>query len=59
VGAPNLEVLMSKSSIEYSELTGLIITLSNLELVDITYRDHEWLTIVNWIKNRIETLENK
>ena len=50
---------MSKSSIDYSELTGLIIALSNLELVDITYRDHEWLTIVNWIKNRIETLENK
>jgi hypothetical protein len=59
VGAPNLEVLMSKSSIEYSELTGLIITLSNLELVDITYRDHEWLAVLNWIKNRIETLENK
>ena len=56
---PNLEVIMAKSSLDYSEQHGLMIALSNLELVDVTYQDEEWLTVVNWIKDRLETLKNK
>jgi hypothetical protein len=58
-GTPILEVLMAKSSIDYAEKHGLMIALSNLEIVDITYQDEEWLTVVNWIKDRIKTLNNK
>ncbi len=50
---------MAKSSIDYAEKHGLMIALSNLEIVDITYQDEEWLTVVNWIKDRIKTLNNK
>jgi hypothetical protein len=50
---------MSKSSIDYSEQHGLMIALSNLELVDVTYQDEEWLAVVTWIKDRLKTLKNK
>lgn len=50
---------MAKSSLDYSEQYGLIIALSNLELVDVTYQDEEWVTVVTWIQNRIKTLKNK
>ena len=50
---------MAKSSLDYSEEHGLMIALSNLELVDITYQDEEWVTVVNWIKDRLRTLKNK
>jgi hypothetical protein len=50
---------MAKSSLDYTEQMGLTIALSNLETVDITYQDEEWLTVVNWIKDRIKTLNNK
>ena len=58
-GVPILEVLMAKYSLDYSEQYGLMIALSNLETVDITYQDEEWLTVVNWIKDRLKTLKNK
>ena len=50
---------MAKSSLDYSEQHGLMIALSNLELVDITYQDEEWVTVTNWIKDRLKTLKNK
>ena len=50
---------MAKSSLEYTEQMGLTIALSNLELVDVTYQDEEWLTVTNWIKDRLKTLKNK
>jgi hypothetical protein len=50
---------MAKYSLDYSEQYGLMIALSNLETVDITYQDEEWLTVVNWIKDRLKTLKNK
>ena len=56
---PNIEVIMAKSSLDYSEEHGLMIALSNLELVDVTYQDEEWVTVVNWIKDRLKTLKNK
>jgi len=50
---------MAKSSLDYTEQMGLTIALSNLETVDITYQDEEWLSVVTWIKERIKTLNNK
>ena len=51
--------MSEKSSIDYSELSGLMIALSNLQNVDITYQDEEWIIITDWIKARIKELENK
>jgi len=50
---------MAKSSLDYTELAGLNIALSNLQNVDITYRDSEWLAVADWMKTRIKTLSNK
>lgn len=50
---------MAKTSLDYSEQMGLMIALSNLEQIDITYQDQEWLTVTDWIKKRIKTLNNK
>jgi hypothetical protein len=51
--------MSEKTSLEYSELTGLGIALSNLQTIDITYQDEEWIIITNWIKARIKKLEQK
>ena len=51
--------MSEKSSIDYAELTGLMIALSNLQTIDITYQDEEWITITNWMKARIKELEKK
>lgn len=50
---------MAKSSIEYTELAGLRIALSNLELVDVTYQDEDWCAVTEWMKERIKQLTNK
>jgi hypothetical protein len=38
---------------------GLLIALSKLESIDITYQDEEWVVVTNWIKQRIKELDNK
>ena len=53
------DTMNEKSSIDYAELAGLIIALSNLQTIDITRRDEEWIAITNWIKARIKKLEQK
>jgi hypothetical protein len=50
---------MAKSSIEYAELSGLKIALGNLEVVDVTYRDEDWIAVTEWMKERIKQLSNK
>ncbi len=50
---------MAKSSLDYSERMGLMISLSNLESIDITYQDEEWVVVTNWLKQRIKELDNK
>jgi hypothetical protein len=59
VPVPNIEGVMAKSSLDYSEQHGLMIALSNLELVDVTYQDEDWVVVVTWIQNRLKTLKNK
>jgi hypothetical protein len=51
--------MSEKTSLEYSELTGLGIALSNLLLVPVEYQDQEWLNITGWMKARIKELESK
>jgi hypothetical protein len=46
---------MPKSSIEWEELAGLKTALSNLFYRDISNKE----IIVQWLKSRIEELENK
>lgn len=58
-GTKILENRVSKSSVDYTELAGLRIALSNLEIVDITYRDETWISVIDWIKKRINELEKK
>ena len=50
---------MSKTSIDYAELAGLNIALKNLECVDITYQDEQWVAVTEWMKQRIKQLANK
>lgn len=48
------------SSLEYAELHGLKIALSNLQaLVDTVDQDEEWISVTEWMKNRIKMLSNK
>ena len=44
-----------KSSIDYVELQGLRVALSNLSYA----KGEKNSTVIEWIKNRIKTLENK
>jgi hypothetical protein len=44
-----------KTSIEYAELTGLLIAVSNLE----TFRQPNTQVVVDWMKVRIKELEKK
>ena len=50
---------MSKSSLEYAELSGLSIALSKLKLVDITYQDEDWIAVTSWMSKRIDELAKK
>ena len=50
---------MAKSSLDYSERMGLLIALNNLESINITYQDEEWVVGTNWIKQRVKELDNK
>jgi hypothetical protein len=50
---------LAKSSLDYSELSGLNIALKNLEVVKEDAQDHEWLTVTSWIQSRIKQLQNK
>ena len=47
------------SSTEYAELAGLKIALSNLQCVDVTYQDEEWIAVSQWIESRIKQLTTK
>lgn len=47
------------SSIEYAELAGLNIALGNLQAIGITDRDEEWVTVTEWLKQRIKQLTSK
>jgi hypothetical protein len=47
---------MSKSSLEYSEMAGLNIALSNLRLIDATCQDEDWIAITSWMNKRINEL---
>lgn len=47
------------NSLEYAELAGLNIALKNLECVDVTYQDEEWVYVTEWIRKRIKRLTNK
>jgi hypothetical protein len=38
---------------------GLLIALNNLESINITYQDEEWVVVTNWIKQRVKELDNK
>ena len=56
-GVPDFLVrrlLLSKSSLDYSELSGLNIALKNLEIDPNSDQ-----TIVSWIRQRITYLQNK
>lgn len=50
---------MAKSSLEYTELAGLNIALGNLQSVDVTQQDEDWVAITEWMKQRIKQLTSK
>lgn len=50
---------MAKTSIDYAELAGLNIALKNLECIDITYQDENWIAVTEWMKQRIKELSSK
>lgn len=47
------------SSIQYAELAGLNIALGNLSTVPIEYRDEVWVTVNEWMQERIKELTKK
>lgn len=47
------------SSTEYAELAGLNIALSNLRCVGVDQRDEEWVSITEWLTNRVKQLTGK
>jgi hypothetical protein len=46
---------MTKSSIDYVELSGLRVAVSNLE----TFPKSDTQTVIDWMKKRIKELEDK
>lgn len=50
---------MAKSSIDWAELAGLNIAFKNLECVDETYQDEQWVAVTEWMKERIKELSSK
>lgn len=44
------------NSLDYAELAGLNIALKNLECIDVTYKDEEWVAVTEWMKQRISHL---
>ena len=50
---------MAKTSLDYTELAGLNIALSNLQILDNVCRDEDWFVVTDWMKARIKQLTNK
>jgi hypothetical protein len=50
---------MSKSSVEYLEMSGLGIALSKLKLVRKEHQDEDWIAVTEWMSKRIDELAKK